>query len=157
MTEPINTFKNLDEIFNVEPTPVENMLPAVTEEEKQLPAVAGEFPSMTDLESDYQKARDSIRSLLDKSDHIVDNMIQIAIQTESARSFEVASTLIKTMGDLAKDLVALHKQTQDAKAKRRDTEQGAQIVNNTQNNVVFQGSTSDLLRAMKTSGMTHEG
>lgn len=146
--EPFSTFKTLDAVFGTSPTPIAPIVP-VEEEVVNLPAVANsvDFPATSELMDDYQQARASLRSLLSKGEHVVDNMLQIAVQTESARSFEVAGNLIKTMSEVAKDLVALHKATNEAK-KKSDDGKGPQIVQNTQNNVVFQGSTTDLYDMM---------
>lgn len=150
----INTFKNLDDIFDVEPTPVKNLPVEVPKNETTTAVavtsteIAKNFPSMDELMSDYQKSRESLRSLLDKGEHVIDNMLQIAVQTESARSFEVAGNLIKTMSEVAKDLVNLHEITNKAKSKTPVDEPGVknQQINNTQttNNIVFQGTTTDL-------------
>lgn len=151
MTAPINTFKNLDDIFDVEATPVENMVPALVKEDNTsiVPITdAQSFPSVDDLLDDYQKSRNSLRNLLDKGEHVIENMLQIAVQTESARSFEVAGNLIKTMSEVAKDLVNLHEITNKAKSKTSVEDKknvSNQQINNTQtNNIVFQGTTTDL-------------
>lgn len=147
----INTFKNLDVIFDVEPTPIKNL--PVESHNTDNTAVhttdaSKNFPSLDELMSDYQKSRESLRSLLDKGEHVIDNMLQIAVQTESARSFEVAGNLIKTMSEVAKDLVNLHEITNKAKSKTTVDEPGVknQQINNNQttNNIVFQGTTTDL-------------
>lgn len=145
--EQFNTFKGLDTIFGTSPTIVPAIpapLPVPVTESS-----SGNFPPPEDLADDYNKARNSLRNLLDKGDHVVDNMIQIAVQTESARGFEVAGNLIKAMADVAKDLVAMHKQVSDIRKKTDDTPKTPQVVNNTQQNVVLQGSTSDLFEMIK--------
>lgn len=152
MNTQINTFKTLDDIFDVEATPVESLMPVAVESDSQLPITSTNdnkhnFPSVDDLMDDYQKSRNSLRNLLDKGEHVIENMLQIAVQTESARSFEVAGNLIKTMSEVAKDLVNLHEITNKAKGKSVDNEPkvGNQQINNTQtNNIVFQGTTTDL-------------
>lgn len=152
MNTQINTFKTLDDIFDVEATPVESLVPVAVESDSQLPITStndnlNNFPSVDDLMDDYQKSRNSLRNLLDKGEHVIENMLQIAVQTESARSFEVAGNLIKTMSEVAKDLVNLHEITNKAKGKSVDNEPkvGNQQINNTQtNNIVFQGTTTDL-------------
>lgn len=152
MNTQINTFKTLDDIFDVEATPVESLMPVAVESDSQLPITStndnrNNFPSVDDLMDDYQKSRNSLRNLLDKGEHVIENMLQIAVQTESARSFEVAGNLIKTMSEVAKDLVNLHEITNKAKGKSVDNEPkvGNQQINNTQtNNIVFQGTTTDL-------------
>lgn len=148
--QTINTFSSLDAVFGTSPSQPVVLQPA---KEETLPVVYEEsdqsFPPESDLMSDYQKARESMRALLDKGELVVDNMLQIATQTESARSFEVAGNLIKTMSDVAKDLVALHKATNDARKKNAKEESGPRIIKNTQNNVVFKGTTTELFDMME--------
>jgi formyltetrahydrofolate hydrolase len=153
--EPINTFKTLDSVFGTNPTPVKSLVPvSVSTNTEAVPAIISEntntsntsldFPATSELMDDYQKSRMVLRNMLDKGEHCLDNMLQIAVQTESARSFEVASNMIKMMSEVARDLVGLHEATNKAKKKSDDSKQQSGVVNNTQNNVVFQGSTTDL-------------
>ena len=151
MTSQINTFKTLDDIFDVEATPVESLVPVAVESDSQLPITStndnlNNFPSVDDLMDDYQKSRSTLRNVLDKGEHALTNMMQIAVQTESARSFEVVSNLMKTMSEISKDLISLHKQVNDSKKKDIDDSKTPQpqLINNTQNNIVFQGTTTDL-------------
>lgn len=143
MDEPINTFKTLDAVFDVSPTqlpilPVKEHFPVIQTDTQ-------DFPASSDLVDDYTKARTSLRNLLDQGEHALTNMIQIAVQTESARGFEVVSSMIKTMSEVSKDLISLHEATNKAKKRSgADDKPQPQQVNNTQNNVVFQGSTSEL-------------
>ena len=151
MNQPINTFKSLDEIFDTNPTPIAPLVPV---EEKSLPVPVSnqkeelDFPAQSELMDDYKLARENIRTMLEQGSHVVENMIQIASQTESARSFEVAGNLIKAMSELSKDLISLHEQTQKAKrpAKEEKTVAPQQINNTQNNNIVFQGTTTDLLK-----------
>lgn len=153
--QPINTFKSLDDVFNIESTPVSTDMAVVDQKPATAIVPASDsvnFPTTDELMLDYQKARKSLHNLIDQGEHVVSNMLQIAAQTESARGFEVAGNLIKTMSDVAKDLISLHKATNDAKKKTEDNE--PKVVNNTkntQNNVVFTGSTTDLMDFIKTS------
>jgi hypothetical protein len=148
--DQLNTFTKLETIFG---TP-ETTLPAIAksnviENDKQLPAVTNNsFPDIAELEDDYQLARQTIRTLLEKSEHTVDNMLTLAVQSESARAFEVAGKLIETMSGLAQNLIGLHEKTQKAKKTNTNSDETAPktiVQNNTTNQqVVFQGSSSDL-------------
>lgn len=90
-------------------------------------------------ESDFDFSRDTIRELIDKNNSVIDEMISIARSAETARPFEVVGQLVKTQSDLAKDLLQLHKQK-----KEIELEDVKNI--KTQNNIVFNGSTSDLMK-----------
>lgn len=90
-------------------------------------------------ESDFDLSRDTIRELIDKNNSVIDEMISIARSAETARPFEVVGQLVKTQSDLAKDLLQLHKQKKEIESE--DTQKIS-----TQNNIVFNGSTSDLMK-----------
>ena len=123
----------LDKIFDIEPQmPAENV-PAIISDDKNL-----------DQEDDYQLARTTLRNLIHKSENTLDDMIELAKNSEHPRTYEVAGQLIKTVSDVAKDLIELQKKVKDLK----DGEpQSAKNVTN--NNVVFAGSTADLFKMLK--------
>jgi hypothetical protein len=95
-------------------------------------------------EDDYLLARDTMRKLLMKSEDTLDEMITIAKNSEHPRSFEVAGQLIKTVSEVAKDLLTLQKQLKDIEQVDKKT---AAIGNQTNN--VFVGSTEELLKLLK--------
>jgi len=117
--------EKLNEIFDLEEVK-EPLLPAVVSEALQ-------------QEDDFDLARDTMKNLIHKNNSIIDNIVELAKNSESARVYEVAGQLMKTQSDMAKDLMSLHKQkleiTGEAPAK-----------NITNNNIVFAGSTSDLMK-----------
>ena len=90
-------------------------------------------------ESDFDFSRDTIRELIDKNNSVIDEMISIARSAETATPFEVVRQLVKTQSELAKDLMQIHKQKKEIKAE--DPKNIKQ-----QNNIVFNGSTSDLMK-----------
>ena len=71
-------------------------------------------------------------------------MIELARNSEHPRTFEVAGQLIKTMSEVSKDLIGLQKQVKDLQDKPEEKQQIG-----TQNNIMFAGSTSDLLKMLK--------
>jgi hypothetical protein len=109
-------------------------------------------PSEThsDAEEDYLLARKVLRNLIEKGNDAIEEISQIARQQESARGFEVVSTLIKTVGDTTKDLYNLQKMTKDLKGP--DPESDPRKKNTESINVeqaVFVGSAAELLSAIK--------
>ena len=95
----------LDKIFDIEPqSPAEN-----------LPAIAPETGKNIDQEDDYQLARSTLRNLIYKSENTLDDMIELAKNSEHPRTYEVAGQLIKTVSDVAKDLIELQKKVKDLK------------------------------------------
>jgi hypothetical protein len=106
---------------------------------------------LSDQEEDYLLARKVLRNLIEKGSEAIDEISTIARQNESARGFEVVSTLIKTVGDTTKDLYNLQKMTKDLKGpdpesdpRRKNTEGNINV-----EQAVFVGSAAELLSAIK--------
>jgi hypothetical protein len=123
--------ENLDTLFNIAPSETTNLV---------LPSSDRE----TDKDDDYQLARQTLRKLIIRGEDTLDEMINLAKNSEHPRTYEVAGQLIKTMSDVAKDLLHLQKQVKDIETPSKN--QG-QIGNQTNN--VFVGSTEELIRLLK--------
>jgi len=124
----------LDKLFDIEPqTTPEN-----------LPTIAPETGKNIDQEDDYQLARSTLRNLIYKSENTLDDMIELAKNSEHPRTYEVAGQLIKTVSDVAKDLIELQKKVKDL--KDGDPVSAKNVTNN---NVVFAGSTAELFKMLK--------
>lgn len=123
--------QNLNELFNLEPQvkelKTENILPAV-----QSP--------VEKKDDDFDLARDTLRNLVQKNETVLDNLIDLARNSESPRAFEVVGQLVKTQSEIAKGLVDLHKQKKDIEGETINSSI------KTQNNIVFAGSTADLMK-----------
>jgi len=138
-----NQYDKLDAIFGTHMEEVLNnkeQLPAVVEE-----PLAPEIVSTgDDIEDDYNVARSKLNTTLEQTDQALQGMLNVALASDSPRAYEVVGQLLKIKGDAAKDLLAL----QNAKKKLREVEPKKQNID-TQNNIIFSGSTSDLLKALK--------
>ena len=147
-----NNYQDLDDLFGTEKTDI--MSVEIVDDNDgiddtvQLPAVSVPEVFETtgdDIEDDYLIARKNLNALIDKSQQALDGALNVALASDSPRAYEVVGQLIKTTGDAAQDLLKL----QQAKKKLReeDSKKSQQI--DTQNNIIFSGSTSDLLKALK--------
>ena len=128
----MKSFDKLNNLFNlekIEPTDFAIKKIKETSEDKK--------------ESDFDLARDTLRDLIAKNNMAIEEIISIARSSETARPFEVAGQLLKTQSDIAKDLLTLHKQKKEIEG---ETEQNIKQ----QNNIVFAGSTSDLMKMIST-------
>lgn len=123
----------LNDIFNIDST----------EESKENSLVPLDPNINYDTENDYQLARQTMRNVLIKGDDTLNEIINLAKNSEHPRSYEVAGQLMKTLSDVSKDLLGLQKQVKDL---QQDTNLPAQI--GTQNNVVFAGSTHELMKLL---------
>lgn len=66
-----------------------------------------------DLIKDYAYARDTLRSLISSGEFALAKMEGLLKDSDSARIFEVFSTLIKSIAELTADLITLQKQMKD--------------------------------------------
>lgn len=105
-----------------------------------------------DQEDDYRLARRVLRNLIVKGNDAIEEISQIARQNESARGYEVVSTLIKTVADTTKDLYNVQKMTKDLKGPDPDSDprkKNADTGNINVEQAVFVGSAAELLDAIK--------
>lgn len=115
-----------------------NNLPA--EKEIQPPAIIEQDKDITD---DYSYSREKYKGILDKGEEALDGMMQLAIESEHPRAYEVLSNMLKNMADVTDKLMELQKKKQSLVTDNNGNEKQPQSM--TQNNV-FLGSTSDLQR-----------
>jgi len=124
---------NLSDIFDI-----------VTTEKKEI--VVAE-PEQTDptVDNDFLVARKNINSLLTKGNTAIDQLLLVAKETEHPRAYEVAANLIKTLGDLNKDLLDLQKKKKELL--------GTNSTGNTTviDKAVFVGSTNELVKLIRSN------
>jgi hypothetical protein len=92
---------------------------------------------------DYEYARRNNYDIIEKGMSALEDIIDIAKQSESARAFEVATNLMKTMLDANKDLLDL---AQKNKELTREDKVADKLVTN---NNLFVGSSAELLKMLK--------
>ena len=95
-----------------------------------------------DDDIDYNYARENYYNLIERNQDAVEEMLEIAKQSEHPRAFEVVGQLIKSGLDANKELMGLHKTK-----KELSIEKGGPTTN--VNNAVFVGSTADLQKLLK--------
>ena len=140
-------YQDLDDLFGTETTKIPEsidveILPA-TITTSAVPAVIESTGN--DIEDDYNNARNKLNELIGTSQKALEGMLNVALASDSPRAYEVVGQLIKTTGDTAKDLLDL--QAKKKKILQDDSKKSQQI--DTQNNIIFSGSTQDLLKALK--------
>ena len=94
-----------------------------------------------DDDIDYNYARENYYNLIERNQDAVEEMLEIAKQSEHPRAFEVVGQLIKSGLDANKELMALHKTK-----KELTIEKGPSQVTN---QAVFVGSTAELQKLLK--------
>lgn len=120
-------------ILNITPTIKENDLVIHQDTDK----VGSE-----ELDNDIKYVRDMMYDTIKNTSDAVEEMLEIAKQSQHPRAFEVVATLLNTQREASKDLLDLHKKKKDLKHEDKD---GPDTINNN----LFVGSTADLLKMIK--------
>jgi hypothetical protein len=101
----------------------------------------------SDAEADYNLARTTFRNLITQGNLAMEDMKELARQSESPRAFEVFATMMKTISETTKDLYDLQKKTKELKQVNGKSTQPDGAIN--VEKAVFVGTTSDLLKKIK--------
>lgn len=123
-----NIFKSLEQKLGTETTNI----PSIVQKDETM------------IDDDFDQARLALKQMIAKGQSAVDDISNIARQSDNPRAYEVTGELIKTVAETAKDLLQLQKQKKELEMVRK--EEPKQI--GTQNNIVFTGSTNDLLKLL---------
>ena len=99
------------------------------------------------VEEDFEEARGALKRAMAYSESTLQGIVNVAENSDNPRAYEVAGQLIKMFGDQAKDILELQQ-----KKKKIDQADGIKTAATSighQTNVLFNGSTSDLMKALK--------
>jgi GTPase SAR1 family protein len=132
----MKTDTNLSDIFGIENIPAEEVIAPNTLM----------VPEDLSPEADFEFARKNMRELLQKGNKAVDKILLVADATDHPRAYEVASNMIKQLGDMNKDLLALQKTRKDL-SPEAVTQPTVNV-----DKAVFVGSTADLIKQIKQLG-----
>jgi hypothetical protein len=128
--------EKLSEVFDVEPIELENI------ENKSSEIVVSEDSSVVDSDTDF--ARKNIKSLIEKGNGAIDELLLVAKHSEHPRAYEVVAGLIKNLSDLNKDLLDIQKKKQDLQGTKNSDNKDVNI-----DKAVFVGSTAELMKLIK--------
>ena len=95
-----------------------------------------------DDDIDYNYARENYYNLIERNQDAVEEMLEIAKQSEHPRAFEVVGQLIKSGLDANKELMSLHKTKKELSIEKSNSTTNV-------NNAVFVGSTAELQKLLK--------
>ena len=126
----------IDEILEIT-----SIVPTSELKPETLPRIKPKIDGKDD-DVDYNYARENYYNLIERNQDAVEEMLEIAKQSEHPRAFEVVGQLIKSGLDANKELMSLHKTK-----KELSTEKGGHTT--TVNNAVFVGSTAELQKLLK--------
>jgi len=91
------------------------------------------------IEDDYNITRDNLRILLKKGQEALQKSLDVAMQSEHPRAFEVVGNLMKQLADINQQLLDLHQQKQ-----KLDEPTKSEKIKQVTNNAIFVGSTTEL-------------
>ena len=123
---------HLDEVLGIVETPQRD----VAKTEKVKPLVNGQ-----EDETDFQYARENLYNLIERGQDGLEELLEIAKQSQHPRAFEVVGQMIDKLANTNKELLNLHKTKKDIKVEKG----GPTSVNNN----LFVGSTADLQKMLK--------
>lgn len=102
-----------------------------------------EPPNEKDI--DFKEARGNMKRLLLSGEEALDGILDLARSSEHPRSYEVAGQLIKTLADVNKDLMNIHKLSKEHDNTGKSLDGPKTITNN----AVFVGTTAELQQMRK--------
>ena len=129
------SYDSIDKALNIESDIVEKSTNNVEVELKS--------SSSVDVQKDYEYTRGNLYSLIEKGQEALNGIMEVADQQGSARAYEVAGQIIKSVADTTDKLMDLQK-----KVKEVDEEK-AKGPSQVTNNALFVGSTSELSKILK--------
>ena len=130
-----NNYDSLDASLNIESSIVE--VESVKEELNITPIKSD------DIKKDYEYTRANLYSLIEKGQEAINGIMELAGEGGSPRAYEVAGQLIKNVGDVTDKLIDLQKKLKEVE------DDSVKTTNNTMNNAIFVGSTSELSKLLK--------
>lgn len=98
-------------------------------------------------DNDYEYARQNIYSIIETGANALDELAQVAAQTQHPRAFEVLATMVKTLVDANKDLLNIKKTKIEIQKAAEGPVEG--LGNNKVQNNLFVGSTAELQKFLK--------
>ena len=96
-----------------------------------------------DVQKDYDYTRANLYSLVEKGQEALNGILEVAGEGGSARAYEVAGQIIKSVADTTDKLMDLQKKVKEVDEDKKQT------TNNVTNNALFVGSTSELSKMLK--------
>ena len=134
-------FDDLNDTFNVET----DIVPAEVSEIQKKEVKASD----DHIQKDYEYTRGNLYSIIEKGQEAINGILELAQESDSARAYEVAGQLIKSVSDATDKLMDLQKKLKDV--NKEEEAKGPSTVNN----ALFVGSTSELSKILK-SGLNKE-
>jgi hypothetical protein len=121
---------------------------------RRAPRPAPSLASQDKIEDDADYARENTYDLVEKGAEAIDQIMEIARESQHPRAFEVLAQLLKTQSDNVDKLLKIQKERKELKK-----EDPAAPGSNTSitNNTVFVGTPDELIRLIRKDALTALG
>jgi len=130
-----NNFESIDKALNTDSS--------IIEVESKISDIELIKTTPDDIQKDYEYTRANLYSLIEKGQEAINGILELAGEGGSARAYEVAGQVIKSVADTTDKLMDLQKKI------RSIEDDTVKTTNNVTNNAVFVGSTSELQKLLK--------
>jgi hypothetical protein len=104
-----------------------------------------EVPTDDKMNKDYEYARSNVYNVIESGTEALEQMLDVAKASEHPRAYEVVSTIMKTLVDANKDLVAMSTKKVESEEKASSESPNGLTTNNN----LFVGSTNELQQLIK--------
>lgn len=132
-------FDKINETLDIEPSSIVKEIDSNTS--KNIQKVEERIP-LDCSDEDFEYTRGNLYSLIEKGQEAINDIMELAHQSESPRAYEVAGQLIKNVGDVTDKLIDLQQKMK--KLKEEDVKGPKNVTN-----ALFVGSTADLQKLLK--------
>jgi hypothetical protein len=95
----------------------------------------------SNVDRDYKYARENFISIIESGTRALEDLLDVATQSQHPRAYEVLAATMKTLIDANKDLVEL--------SRKQETSETPKQSDNKVTNNLFVGSTADLQKVLK--------
>lgn len=131
-------------VSNTTHTPVNDKkdISPVQFEKKELVAAPA---SENDLSTDYQYIRTNLYTITERSIDALNNLVQIADQSQHPRAYEVVALLVNTIANAQKDLIGIHTSKAKIETLKNKNGKAPDVINNN----LFVGNTAQLDEIIK--------
>lgn len=117
-------------------------LPETIEDSAKQEIIVPSNDNHEDIDNDYKYARENLYGVIEKGTDALDELVEIAKQSQSPRAFEIVGQMIKTLTDANKDLLEVQRKV---KLLKQEEQKGPKNVTN----ALFIGNTAELQKLLK--------
>ncbi len=96
------------------------------------------------LDTDLKYTRENLYNLIERGTDAIEELVQVAKESEHPRAYEVVGQLLKTVGETNGKLLEIHKMKKDITREEQEVSIRSQNVTN----ALFVGSTAELQKLL---------